>query len=81
MEAISDTVANGRRDATWPPLREETGMTVEAHLTGGPAMNLARRLVNGRYRLPPEAWLRVYEKHDLPLANGGDLHSVDDFER
>jgi DNA polymerase (family 10)/putative hydrolase len=37
--------------------------------------------VNGRYKLPPEAWLRIYEKHGLPLANAGDLHSVDDFER
>jgi putative hydrolase len=37
--------------------------------------------INGRYRLPPEDWLQVYSKHGLPLANGGDLHSVDDFER
>jgi putative hydrolase len=37
--------------------------------------------INHRYRLPPEPWLQAYRKHGLPLANGGDLHSVGDFER
>src|SRR4051812_20318778 len=51
MEALWDRVANGPRGAICSRLREETGMTVEAHLAGGPAMDLARRVVNGRYRL------------------------------
>ena len=37
--------------------------------------------VNGRYKLPFDEWLRLYQKQGLPLANGGDLHSVKDFDR
>lgn len=51
MEALSSRVANGPRGARCPRLREETGMTVEAHLAGDPAKDLTQRLVKGRYRL------------------------------
>jgi len=37
--------------------------------------------INPRYQLPLPAWLEAYAKYGLPVANGGDLHSVDDFQR